>query len=120
MIVLKKTLLTVLVYIIASFAISSDDSVGVRIQDGFIDGNEFLGHSAQEKRFYAIGVIEGMLLSPIFGAPKNNLAWFEDCVVGMSARQVVAIFEKFLSENLGRWHESMHGLSYAAMLDACK
>ena len=120
MIVLKKPLLTVLVYIIASFAISSDDSVGVYVREVFINGNEFLGRSDQEKRFYAIGVIEGMLLPPFFGAPNNNLAWLEDCVVGMTDRQVVAIFEKFLSENPGRWHDPMHILSYAAMRDACE
>jgi len=51
----------------------------VMIQDGYISGAEFLDMGGIEKKFYVAGVIEGILLTPAFGAPDERLDWLYAC-----------------------------------------
>jgi hypothetical protein len=47
-------------------------------------------------RAYAMGIVDGMLLAPLFNAPKQDLSWFANCVEGMKDTQVVGILTKDL------------------------
>ena len=91
----------------------------VYIHNGFVSGNDYRGWSSTAKERYVIGLIEGMLLAPFFGASKEQLSWLEECATGMTSSQIVAILDKYLDENPARWHEDMHALGYVAMKDAC-
>jgi len=92
---------------------------GVLIHNGFLTGKDYLEMSSSQQKAYAAGVTNGMLLAPLFGAPKERLTWFESCVTGMTDIQVGAILKKYLENNPGRWHESSHITMYSAMLNAC-
>jgi len=105
--------------IIASASSSTLAAQDVYIHNGFIRGNDYRSWNATEKNRYAVGVIEGMLLAPLFGAPKEQLSWLEECAAGMNSRQIIAILDRFLDDNPARWHEYMHTLAYTAMNDAC-
>ena len=91
----------------------------IYVQNGFVDGNDFLSFSSDGKEKYAIGFIDGLLIAPLLGAPKRRLNWLEQCAVGMNSKQIVAILEKYLTENPAKWHQSMHGLSLSAMKASC-
>lgn len=91
----------------------------VVIKTGFVTGNQYRVFSATEKQKYAIGLLDGIFLSPFYGADKKKLEEVEQCVTDMSDGQVAAIFDKYISENPGRWHESMNVLAYVALLRAC-
>ncbi len=67
-----------------------------------------------------MGLIDGVLLAPFFGAPKDNLAWLEECVTGMKSSQTAAIFSAYLDGHPARWHQGAHVLFYYAMRDACE
>lgn len=90
------------------------------IHNGFLTGNEYRDLANTQRQHYIMGVIDGSLLAPLFGAPKPKLAWLETCVTGMRSDQVVAIVDKFLEANPVRWHQSMHVLVYSALRESCK
>ena len=95
-------------------------SEALEIKTGFITGNDYRDFSVREQRIYAIGLIDGMLLGPFFGAEKQSLGWLERCATNMNDEQVAAIFGKYLEENPTRWHQSMHTLGWFAMKEACE
>ncbi len=90
------------------------------IHQGFYSGNAYREFDEGQRWLYVSGVIEGMLLAPLYGAPRREMSWLESCVAGMSNKQVTAIVDKFMSENPARWHEDMHTLVYSAMIGVCK
>jgi len=93
---------------------------GILVHNGFGTGQTFLNDlSDAQRRAYAMGVINGMLISPMLGAPKEKLAWLETCAERMTDEQVAAIITKHLREHPERWHYGLHLESWAAMKDAC-
>ncbi len=97
---------------------------GVLIQNGFHRGRDFLdlkGTSADEsiQRWYVSGLLEGMLLAPLLGAPEKNLDWLRSCSVEMSDLQVAAILRKHLTEHPELWHQYTHTTFYSALRERC-
>jgi len=74
----------------------------VTIHNGFATGEEYLKMNETEQRAYAMGSVNGMLLAPLFGAPKWELRWFERCLEGMTDSQVAAILAEYLRDHPGR------------------
>jgi len=92
----------------------------VLIHDGFGTGQAYLNQmSSLQRRAYAMGVINGMLVSPMFGASKDKLHWLEQCVENMNDEQVAAIILKHIKDHPERWHYGLHFESWTAMKDAC-
>lgn len=106
-----------LVFISPLLAISAEETVA--IQSGFLTGEAYLNSSDSRQRAYAMGLVDGLFISPLFGAPKAEVRPYEKCVVGMSDRQVAAILTKYLREHPGRWHESAHVAFFAALKGTC-
>lgn len=75
--------------------------------------------SQPEKTAYARGMINGMSLSPLFGAPQDLVDPLGECVTGMSDYQIVAILEKHLHDNPEVWHETAPAWLFNAMQTAC-
>ena len=111
-----------LVLVMATLAVadaSAAEDAPVLVHNGFLTGEQFLKLSADARAKYAPGVIDGILLAPLFGAPKAKLGWLEACVGGMTSSQVSAILETFLKENPSRWHEGAHTSMFAALHESC-
>jgi Ssp1 endopeptidase immunity protein Rap1a len=96
---------------------AADQDVVIKI--GFLTGNQYRALSDDDQHIYAMGVVDGMFLSPFFGASKSKTLWIESCLTRMEDDQVVAIFHKYLEENPTRWRQSMNVLAYAALKKAC-
>jgi len=91
----------------------------VFVYTGFISGTEFLDMNTVEKRAYACGIIDGILVSSLFGADKQNIKQFNSCVTGMSNAQVAAIISKYLNDNPELWHEPLHITTVNAFSKFC-
>lgn len=89
------------------------------IHKGFSTGEEFLNMSIIEQRAYGMGIVDGMLLAPLFDAPRPKMLWVEKCIVGMTDSQVTAILAKYLKDHPGRWHETPHVPMYSALRENC-
>jgi MFS-type transporter involved in bile tolerance (Atg22 family) len=108
----------------ALLAISGLSQQGISVKNGFLTAEEFTHMNDQSQHDYAMGVVDGMLLAPLFGAPHDwkdgqKIGAFGDCITGMSSRQVAAIISKFVRDHPERWNESMHAVAFAAMTQAC-
>lgn len=98
---------------------SKTDEQPLVVHDGFITGQQFRGLPEPSKRSYAAGLVDGVLLAPLMGAPKARMKWLESCLVGMTDEQVAAIIVKFVNDNPARWHEPVHVQFFSAMRSAC-
>ena len=82
----------------------------VTIHEGFLlTGQGYLGLSEVEKSAYAMGIIDGMLLAPLFGAPDDGkVSKLGRCATGMTNEQVAAIIAKLIKEHPEEWHMPIH------------
>jgi hypothetical protein len=85
----------------------------VWIHNGFYNGHAFRQLSERERRAYAAGIVDGMFLAPMLGAPTGarpgispfelppttRSQWLARCVVGMNDEQVAAIITSALIES---------------------
>jgi len=91
------------------------------IHNGFVKAELFLKLDEENKRAYAMGLLDGMYMAPAFGAPENSrlLMKLSSCVEGMKASQVAAIMEKYVREHPETWDWDMKDDGYEAMIEAC-
>jgi len=116
---MKKLIITfAILLILCVLSVSAEESV--MIHNGFINGNQYLKRNKEERTFYAMGIIDGIFLSPLFGASRDKLSWLERCVEDMENYQVEAIISKYLENHPGEWHQNLHTLTLGAMKDACQ
>jgi hypothetical protein len=111
-----KCMIFLVIFLTAAPLFAVDEAV--LIQNGFGTGQDYLKMTKSQQRAYAMGVVNGILLSPLFGAPKGEMKWFESYIVGMSDEQVAAILLKYLENNPGRWHDRLNILAYSAIKEA--
>lgn len=99
--------------ILISSTCNADEIVTIR--SGFCTGLDYIEMDQNQKEAYIIGAINGMLVSPVFGASKEKLDWLETYISGMTSTQGAGILTKFLNDNPGRWHEGLNMLTYSAI-----
>jgi hypothetical protein len=74
----------------------------VSISRGFFTGKDYFEMSDSEKRAYATGAINGMLVSPFFGAPEDRVAWLKNCTVRLSDEETATIVSKYIASDPNR------------------
>jgi hypothetical protein len=69
-----------------------------------------------------MGLLDGMYMSPTFGAKATNniLLEIQTCVEGMKASQVAAIIEKYVKDHPEKWNWDLKNAGYNAMLEGCR
>jgi hypothetical protein len=92
----------------------------VKISPGFFTGKDYLDMSETEKRAYATGEINGMLVAPFFGAPEENLNWLKTCTGKMSDEQLASILSRFIREQPDQMQTNLNVLTFTAVRDACR
>ena len=113
------TLIEKILFLMLLFTSANSQAQDISIQNGFITGNTFRAMEKASKNVYVTGLLDGMLLAPLYGAPEKNLQILASCTVNMNGQQLVAIFEKFLTNHPERWNQSMHIIGYSAMHKIC-
>lgn len=111
-----RFIVSFLIFLAAATLFAADEYV--IIHNGFCTGQDYIKMSESQKRAYAMGAINGMLIAPTFGAPKDKMVWLESYVENMNDEQVAAILSKYLQDNPGRWHDGLNVLTYSAMKEA--
>src|SRR6185369_16190119 len=71
----------------------------VSISRGYFVGRDYFEMSDTEKRAYATGAVNGMLVAPFFGAPEERLGWFKTCTAKLSDEQLAAILTRYISND---------------------
>lgn len=91
----------------------------VSISRGFFTGKDYFEMSDSEKRAYVTGAINGMLVSPLFGAPEDRVMWLKTCTVKLSDEETSAILSKHISSDPNQMTLSLNVVTYNALKDAC-
>ena len=116
----KIVILFALIFLGTQVYADSDVFKGpVSVQMGFITGEDFLKLSESDKASYSMGIIDGYLSAPIFGANDRYLKWISTCIKGKTNTQIAAILVKYLQDNPGRWDKSVQFLMFEALKKAC-
>jgi len=92
----------------------------VTISGGFFTGKDYLDMTDTERRAYATGGINGMLVAPFFGAPEENLNWLKTCTTKMSDEQIASILARYIREEPKHLETNLNVLTFNAIRDACR
>ena len=91
----------------------------VTISAGFFTGKDYLDMTDTERRAYATGGINGMLVAPFFGAPEENVNWLKTCSGKMSDEQIAAILTKYIRDR-NQIDTNLNVITFNAMRDVCR
>src|SRR6185369_14433528 len=91
----------------------------VTISRGFFTGKDYFEMSDTEKRAYATGAVNGMLVAPFFGAPEERLGWFKTCTAKLSDEQLAAILTRYISNDSTQLSQSLNVVTFNALKDTC-
>ena len=91
----------------------------VTIQNGFLTGERLMTMSSPEQRAYTMGIVNGILISPFFGAEGKEIDRIKKCLTGMSDSQLVAIHMNYLQKNPATWHQTPHISFLNALIEVC-
>lgn len=114
-----KTEIAVMIACCAAVLAPPASAQGVLIQNGFVTGEAYLHMSDVQQRAYAIGLVDGTLLAPLFSAAKEDLLWLERCIAGMRDTQMAEILRRRLQAHPESWHSSAHAQMFAALKEQC-
>jgi hypothetical protein len=95
---------------------------GEPIHNGFLKADQYLKFDEGYRQAYTMGLLDGMYMSPAFGAHASNktLLEIETCVEGMKSSQVAAIIEKYVRDHPEKWDLDLKDAGYDAMLEGCR
>src|ERR1051326_7676110 len=87
----------------------------VSIARGFFTGRDYFEMSDTEKRAYATGAVNGMLVAPFFGASEQRLRWFKTCTAKLSDEQTAAILTSYLNSNSDQLGTSLNVVPFKTL-----
>ena len=91
----------------------------VSISRGYFSGRDYFDMSDTEKRAYATGAVNGMLVAPFFGAPEERLRWFKTCTAKLSDEQLAEILTRYISNDSNQLSMSLNVVTFNALKDTC-
>ena len=92
----------------------------VSISRGFFTGRDYFEMSETEKRAYATGAINGMLVAPFFGATDERMHWLKECTGKLSDEQVASIISVYINAEPARLDQSLNVLTFSSFKFACE
>ena len=92
----------------------------VSISGGFFNGKDYLEMTETERRAYAAGAINGMLVAPLFGAPPENLNWLKTCTGKMSDDQLAAVLASYIHDQPSNLQANLNAVTFNAIQQTCR
>ncbi len=113
--------ITILAMLLLASAIDAIPQGQVKLHRGTITAKEYLDMAPGAQKSYVIGLMDGLFLAPMFGAPADN-KWriaIQACVEGRSVSQLMSIIGKYIKDNPQYWQTDAHFQAYNALSRAC-
>ena len=92
----------------------------VAISGGFFTGKDYLEMTDTERRAYATGAINGMLVAPFFGAPQENLDWLKTCTSKLSDEQLASVLSGYIKDQPNNLQLNLNVVTFNAIREACR
>lgn len=89
------------------------------VPGGLLTAERYLTLGEDEQGYYALGLVDGMLVAPALKAPASEVRWLRDCLTGMTGRQLADILGRYLREHPEARAQDAHVSMPAAMRAAC-
>ncbi|HVO16688.1 MAG TPA: hypothetical protein VMV26_15830 [Alphaproteobacteria bacterium] len=99
---------------------AQDVPAGVRIQGGYVSGNEYLDMSVQQREAYVAGLLLGMRLAPSFGAPLDRLDWLNGCTTVLDRAALAQRIYDALFADAKLWDNRNPAKMYRAVVAGCR
>jgi hypothetical protein len=115
---MKRLLLTA-AFVITLASVYARTQQTVSIAPGFFTGKDYLDMTDSERRAYATGAINGMLVAPFFGAPQDNLVWLKSCTAKMSDEDLSGIITKYVNSQESQLSFNLNIVTFNALRNAC-
>lgn len=112
-----KRIVIILLFLIGINVFAAQQKV--TISRGFFTGKDYFDMSDSEKRAYATGAINGMLVSPFFGAPEDRVAWLKTCTVRLSDEETATILSRYIATDPNQLTMSLNVVTFNALKDTC-
>lgn len=73
------------------------------------------------QRGYVAGVVDGLFLSPLFGAPERQPSALQGCLLALQLNtdQIVALVSRELEADPVTWSRPVHSVVFRALRKAC-
>jgi len=113
-----KHLLLLLTFV--AFVTVHPNQKQVKISRGFFTAKDYLSMSDTERRAYATGAINGMLVSPFFGAPDENLNWLKTCTASMSDEQIATVLATYIRNDPNNLDSSLNVVTFNVIREYCR
>jgi hypothetical protein len=91
----------------------------IYVQEGFLNGSSYLDDPDGGRMDYVMGLMDGLFLSPLFGASENAMQEIKDCLSGMNNVQLRAMLDKHIRDHPEQWHYPSGVLFYQVLLQTC-
>lgn len=111
--------LAAIVALLTLAAIYAHSQQAVSIGPGFFTGKDYLEMTENERRAYATGAINGMLVAPFFGAPADNLNWLKSCTGKLSDEEIAAIITRYIGNQETQMNYNLNVVTFNALRGAC-
>lgn len=111
--------LAVLFAVILALVTADAGQQRVSIGPGFFNAKDYLDMTDNERRAYATGAINGMLVAPLFGAPDDNLDWLKSCTAKMSDADIAGILTRYIREKENQLNYSLNVVTFNALRHGC-
>jgi hypothetical protein len=105
-----------IVFVPASYGTQQDT---LQIYRGLVTNAAFGQLQPTSRQAYLEGVVDGMMLAPLFDAPRTRMARFEKCLPRMTCKQIDDIVTKYLADNARTLRDPIHLSAFNAVSRAC-
>jgi hypothetical protein len=86
---------------------------------GYLTGSNYEAMGRLPRMTYLEGTVDGMIVGADASGDGHRATQFSRCIVNMHGNQLLAIVDKYMTDNPTRWDTLMSTLTYNAMNDAC-
>jgi hypothetical protein len=119
---MRTMLASVALAIVSSLAIADEPFKPVPIHNGFLTGNEYRARPESRRRAYVMGVVDGLMLSPVVANNESRGSQrLSSCLDTMrpSDEQLTVIVDRWVDAHPASWGGSVHTLVYGGIAQAC-
>jgi hypothetical protein len=91
------------------------------IKKGYVTSSMFRDAGPSEQRAYVMGIVDGLFLAPLFGAPERRGDQLQDCITGLNLDdlQLAALVRRELEEDATLGSSPAHIVVFRAIRQTC-
>ena len=86
-------------------ALNPEEPAGHLVQQGFLTGLDYRNEGDRFRYSYAMGLLDGLFASVLFGASESAMLGIKHCFPRMSGTQLQAMLDKHIGDHPERWHD---------------